>query len=97
MTSRVRMPLPIRTASASSMNSRPRCPTTATPFSDVTDGVGVVMYARTPGARLITAAAMKLSSSLNPSKVTTATCMPPTVGAVRRPARANQGPVAPSV
>jgi hypothetical protein len=43
----------------------------------VTTGVGVVMKASRPSLRqrLINAEAMKLSSSLNPSKVTTATCI----------------------
>ncbi|WP_445189486.1 hypothetical protein ACTXG6_20930 [Pseudonocardia sp. Cha107L01] len=76
-TSRVRMPLPTSTTSASAMNSSGRWPTTSTPFMDVTAVVGVVMYALSPAprARLISAEAMKLSSSLNPSNVTMATCM----------------------
>jgi len=56
-------------------NPSGRWPSTSTPFSDVTVRVGVVMYAVSPGARLIIAEAMKLSSSLNPSNVTMATCM----------------------
>jgi hypothetical protein len=76
-TSRVFTPLPISTASASVTNSIGRCPVTSTPFIDVTTGVGVVMKASRPSLRhlLTSADAMKLSSSLNPSKVTTATCM----------------------
>ncbi|MGX5187683.1 hypothetical protein ACWKT5_34225 [Streptomyces avermitilis] len=69
-TSRAFTPLPISTTSASVTNSIGRCPVTSTPFIDVTTGVGVVMKASKPSFRhrLISAEAMKLSRSLNPSK-----------------------------
>ena len=76
-TSRAFTPLPISTTSAPATNSIGRCPVTSTPFIEVTTGAGVVMKASSPSLRhrLISAEAMKLSSSLNPSKVTTATCI----------------------
>jgi hypothetical protein len=72
--SRVFMPLPMSTKSASRAKESGFWRSIYTPFMDVTVGVGLVISASQPGSftRFRIADATKESSSLNPSKVRTA-------------------------
>ncbi len=74
--SRVRMPLPMITASASAANSSGFWRRMVTPFSEVTSSVGDVMCAAQPFARsrLRMEEATNESISLKPSNVRTAIC-----------------------
>ncbi|MNT51423.1 hypothetical protein D3C72_1883870 [compost metagenome] len=71
------IPLPIRMASASARNSSGFWRWIVTPAIEVTSGVGQVMWAAQPCGFILfrMPAAMKLSSSLKPSRVRMAICM----------------------
>jgi hypothetical protein len=76
-TSRVCMPLPTITASASLASRRDACASSTTPFIDRTRAEGLAIDTRQPGVlmRLRMPSAMSESSSLKPSKVRMAMCM----------------------
>jgi hypothetical protein len=75
-TSRVAMPLPTITASASHASSRVDICSMTTPFIDVTLAVGAAIVTRQPSplTRLSTPSAISESSSLYPSNVRMAMC-----------------------
>ncbi len=75
--SRVLMPLPTITASAEGISARVDCPSTVTPFIEVTDFFGQQSVTRQSGflIRLSTPSATRESSSLKPWKVSMAMCI----------------------